>query len=83
MGHTGVIFDTLFLSSDEHQTKIASVSDDRSLRVWSQEDQAGDFKQAAEFYGHRSRIWCVRQAGDMLASVSEDATCKLWENPAG
>ena len=31
-----------------------------------------------EFYGHRSRVWAVRYTGDMLASVSEDATCKIW-----
>ena len=29
-------------------------------------------------YGHRSRIWAVRETAQFLASVSEDATCKLW-----
>lgn len=36
-GHTGVIFDTLILHS-KHQASvcsIASVSDDRSVRIWS------------------------------------------------
>lgn len=29
-------------------------------------------------YGHRSRVWAVRETRSFLASVSEDATCKLW-----
>lgn len=34
-----------------------------------------------ECYGHRSRIWKVSELGydGMLVTVSEDATCKIWE----
>lgn len=46
-GHTGVIFDTLFM----HNGAVASVSDDRTVRVWQND------KQVAEMYGHTSRIW--------------------------
>ena len=72
-GHTGVIFDVRFISPQV----IASVSDDRSIRVWTQKD--GAYVQSRELYGHRSRVWAVRATKDMLASVSEDATCKLWQ----
>lgn len=72
-GHTGVIFDVRFLRQSED---IVSVSDDRSIRVWTPHE--GGYSQSHEFYGHRSRVWAVRETKDMLASVSEDATCKLW-----
>lgn len=34
-GHTGVIFDTLILNWTNSPYSVASVSDDRSVRVWS------------------------------------------------
>lgn len=82
-GHTGVIFDTLFLKLDDSESMssfcIGSVSDDRSVRVWSEKGQI------AEMYGHTSRIWKLDQLaykteGNPLHIVtsSEDATCKVW-----
>ena len=41
--------------------------------------------QELELYGHRSRVWQAIEANmtnpddqDLIISVSEDATCKLW-----
>lgn len=55
-----------------------SVSDDRSIRIWKLLE--GEYKSVSELYGHRSRVWAVQETKDMLVSVSEDATCKVW-NP--
>lgn len=77
-GHTGVIFDSRFMSGS---FDIMSVSDDRSIRIWRLQDNS--YKQEFEMYGHRSRVWAVRQTADMVASVSEDATCKLWSLSEG
>ncbi|CDW88527.1 wd40 repeat domain-containing protein [Stylonychia lemnae] len=76
-GHAGVIFDVKFLK----QNQIASVSDDRSLKIWSIDLQEhGKYHLVKEFYGHRSRIWRLAELGynDLLITVSEDATCKIW-----
>ena len=71
-----MIFDVKFLSDE----LVASVSDDRSLRLWRLGDAA--YQQVACFYGHRSRVWKVRQLGEgALVTVSEDTTCKVWEIP--
>jgi hypothetical protein len=34
-----------------------------------------------ECYGHRSRIWKLNELGfyGMMVTVSEDATCRIWE----
>ena len=72
-----MIFDVKFLSDD----LVASVSDDRSLRLWRLLGDAA-YQQVACFYGHRSRVWKVRQLSQkVLVTVSEDTTCKVWEIP--
>jgi WD40 repeat protein len=61
-GHAGVIFDVKFLDCD----LFASVSDDRSLRLWKLLGLGTDspsYQQLGEYYGHRSRIWKVRELG--------------------
>ena len=52
-GHTGVIFDTVFLDRgmNDQEICVGSVSDDRTVRVWSNE------RQVAQMFGHTSRIW--------------------------
>ena len=79
-GHGGVIFDVKFLRKD----LVASVSDDRSLRVWRLFLAADDiprYQQLGEYYGHRSRIWKLSELGysGLLVTASEDATCKIWD----
>ena len=78
-GHAGVIFDVKFLRKD----LVASVSDDRSLRLWKLNLNDWIYTQLGEFYGHRSRIWKLRELdyNGMIATVSEDATCKIWDIP--
>ena len=76
LGHTGVIFDTLYLRNGA----VASVSDDRTVRVWQ------DGESIAEMYGHSSRIWKLAQLEStsssddelVIVTASEDATCKVW-----
>ena len=46
------------------------------MRVWRKE--GGEYAQKRELYGHRARIWAVRETKNFYATVSEDATCKLW-----
>lgn len=54
-GHQGVIFDTVFLHAKtgcgQGHTMIGSVSDDRTVRVWSVTEE-GQARQIAEMYGH-------------------------------
>ena len=56
-GHTGVIFDVLIYNF----TSVASVSDDRSVRLWpnalTQSDYSSD--NNAVLYGHTARVWRV------------------------
>jgi len=66
-----------FIIGDKKLT-IASTSDDRTVRVWTVDLENQNYSQIFEFYGHRSRVWAVCQTKNYLASVSEDATCKLW-----
>ena len=84
LGHTGVIFDTRFFLSHAN-LQIGSVSDDRSLRIWEYPSdevlslgKRSQPDQVRELYGHRSRVWKVRKTQNFYATVSEDATCKLW-----
>ncbi len=56
-GHTGVIFDVIFCANGG----IASVSDDRTVRFWTNSlDKKIDDPDCVVFYGHTSRIWKVR-----------------------
>ncbi|KAJ2368332.1 WD repeat-containing protein 6, partial [Coemansia sp. RSA 2610] len=67
-GHDGAVFGVAFLDNGA----IASVSDDRAVRVWG---AGGD----TALFGHRARVWaCVDLGGGLLVSASEDGTCRLW-----
>lgn len=54
------------------------MSDDRSLRIWNQNGE-----QTKEFFGHRSRIWAVKETLNFYVTVSEDTTCRLWPKKEG
>lgn len=66
-----MIFDVKFLDRSPGSW-IASVSDDRSVRLWC------DDQQVASLYGHTARIWRVRGFEGGLVSASEDATVRVW-----
>lgn len=70
-GHEGVIFGVRF---NQDGTRLASVSDDRTIRVW-----ALDGAETRVLYGHTARIWDCQFVDDYLVSISEDATCRVWK----
>ncbi len=87
-GHLGVIFRVKWISA---QT-IASVSDDRTVRLWSLPFQegayTGDYQQVWMKFGHNVRVWDVihiegPNKSAILATVSEDASCKTWNAATG
>jgi len=83
-GHTGVLFDSRFIKRKGMDgISILTVSDDRSIRCWDLNLDGGTYNQSLELYGHRSRVWTARQCQGsdgipLIASVSEDSTCKIW-----
>ncbi|KAJ0409694.1 hypothetical protein ATCC90586_007483 [Pythium insidiosum] len=89
-GHDGVIF-KLEWSSDAH--KLASVSDDRTVQLWSHasaEDAASTpFDRAtwlstpygSQFraWGHTARLWDVRFTDVGIITTSEDTMARVWD----
>jgi WD40 repeat protein len=78
-GHTGVIFRMKWRTCPTGRRLLASVSDDRSVRVW---DVSSLAHSSCLFvgWGHICRVWDVLflETG-RLVTCSEDATIKLWE----
>ncbi|OZJ02499.1 hypothetical protein BZG36_04844 [Bifiguratus adelaidae] len=79
IGHEGVIFGIRWF---DDATLLASVSDDRSIRVWKVTQQEGDETpiDCAIIWGHTSRVWDCQFVDSWLVSISEDATCRVWQN---
>ncbi|OLY77986.1 WD repeat-containing protein 6 [Smittium mucronatum] len=81
-GHKGVIFGIRF---SKNGLKITTTSDDRTIRVWefrSNDDLYSSNKcSIKEFvlFGHKARIWDCLILENYLVSISEDATCRIWE----
>ncbi|KAI8321082.1 WD40 repeat-like protein [Martensiomyces pterosporus] len=73
-GHDGVIF-CVRISHDGQE--VASVSDDRTMRLWRLHPSGPD--SAAVLYGHQARIWSCLVLDRFLISCSEDGTCRVWE----
>jgi len=73
-GHCGAVR-ALAFSADG--TRLASASDDRTLRLWS---PAGEGLPECTLFGHSGRVWDVAFAGDVLCSCGEDAEApvRLW-----
>jgi WD40 repeat protein len=90
--HDGVIFK---LKWSEDGTRLASVSDDRTVQLWSNQYHQGDdksntkkqilnlpFTSSFRSWGHAARLWdVVFTANDQgLATTSEDGLCKVWNS---
>ncbi|KAI8050570.1 WD40-repeat-containing domain protein [Syncephalis plumigaleata] len=73
VGHEGVAFKLRFSPDGQH---LASVSDDRTIRIWSLMDTK---KAPTVLFGHQARIWDCQFIDDLLISVSEDCTCVVWK----
>ncbi|CAN1353164.1 WD repeat-containing protein 6 [Linum perenne] len=82
IGHEGSIF-RIAWSSDG--SKLISVSDDRSARIWrvgsafegdpfTQEELAGPV-----LYGHNARVWDCCTFGSLIVTAGEDCTCRVWD----
>ncbi|CAG8465699.1 10974_t:CDS:10 [Funneliformis mosseae] len=75
IGHEGVIFGVRF--SEDGKT-IASVSDDRTVRLWKTD--RNDRSNPLVLFGHMARVWDCHIIDDYLISISEDSTCRVWKN---
>ncbi|PIA16023.1 WD40 repeat-like protein [Coemansia reversa NRRL 1564] len=73
-GHEGVIFG---LSFSKDGQLLASVSDDRSLRIWNLHKQQE--QSVATVFGHQARIWQSVFLDQFVVTASEDGTCRVWE----
>jgi WD40 repeat protein len=78
MGHDQRVRSVVF-SPDG--TKLASSSDDHTVKVWAVE--TGICLQTLT--GHQGTVWCVAFSldGQRLASGSEDETLQLWHVETG
>ncbi|KAJ1991880.1 WD repeat-containing protein 6 [Dimargaris cristalligena] len=79
-GHEGVIFGMRF-SADG--SIVTSVSDDRTVRVWRLPSADDPHKlskpvQPVTLFGHTARVWDCLILSDLLVSISEDSTCRVW-----
>jgi WD40 repeat protein len=72
-GHTGVVN---CVDWREDGRALASASEDRSVKVYEQDD-AGVFRKTCEVWGHSARVWCCRLGGGILATSSEDGTGRV------
>ncbi|KAJ2837720.1 WD repeat-containing protein 6 [Coemansia sp. 'formosensis'] len=79
VGHEGVIFGVHF--SGDRDT-LASVSDDRTLRLWSLhpgDSECASVEPRDTLYGHHARVWQCLILKDCIVTASEDGSCRIWK----
>nr|XP_027099999.1 uncharacterized protein LOC113719126 isoform X1 [Coffea arabica]XP_027100006.1 uncharacterized protein LOC113719126 isoform X1 [Coffea arabica] len=83
-GHEGSIFRIAWLPGG---SKLLSVSDDRSARVWLVNDRGDGFCGAQEvaddfvglvLFGHSARVWDCCIFDNLIVTAGEDCTCRVW-----
>lgn len=81
-GHAGVVH-SVKLSSDG--LSLVSTSDDRSVRFWQFDTIKGEWNLNWVGWGHSARVWSVTFAPalDMVVSVAEDGTTRMWSCTSG
>jgi WD repeat-containing protein 6 len=70
-GHEGAIFN---IEWNGDGTRVASVSDDRTVRLWDVATGTVNI-----LHGHTSRVWKTRFTDNYLLSIGEDAFCRVWD----
>ncbi|RDX94301.1 WD repeat-containing protein 6, partial [Mucuna pruriens] len=79
IGHEGSIFRIAWSSCG---SKLVSVSDDRSARVWGvpveREHSLCHDPIALVLFGHNARVWDCCISDNLIVTVSEDCTCRIW-----
>ena len=77
-GHTFYV-SSVALSPDH--SRIASGSDDGSIRLWN----AQSYEQIGKLHGHTNTIWSLSfsQDGRWIASGSDDNTVRVWNSHTG
>ena len=83
-GHEGAIH---HLAGDDAGATLCSVSEDRSARLWDTRDAWGacdaprELRPRASLFGHTGRVWDAAFVdGDVIATVAEDGTARLWRH---
>ncbi|GKF91219.1 WD repeat-containing protein 6 isoform X1, partial [Tanacetum coccineum] len=69
-------------------SKLVSVSDDRSARIWEVGTGQSDLADGAEvtvshssgpvLFGHSARVWDCCMSDSLIVTVGEDCTCSVW-----
>ncbi|KAK3242223.1 WD repeat-containing protein 6 [Cymbomonas tetramitiformis] len=84
LGHEGSVHRVVW---DAAGRRIASCSDDRTVRVWQvhgNDDHVAsapsmiDLEADSVIYGHTARLWDCYLHEDILLTASEDCTCRVW-----
>ncbi|KAK4273317.1 hypothetical protein QN277_021743 [Acacia crassicarpa] len=79
VGHEGSIFRIAWSSCG---SKLVSVSDDRSARVWAvpikREEVSGHDPVALVLFGHSARVWDCSIFDSLIVTASEDCSCRIW-----
>ncbi|XP_022934499.1 uncharacterized protein LOC111441655 isoform X2 [Cucurbita moschata] len=78
VGHEGSIFRIAWASDG---SKLVSVSDDRSARIWRLNEKGSDADNPGEvtvLFGHNARVWdcCIYDL--LIITAGEDCTCRAW-----
>jgi len=95
LGHDGVIFSCTSIRSG-HYRYIASVSDDRTIRLWKcfvidGQEESRPYELVWTAYGHTARIWhCAFLSWiyhetplDCVITCGEDNTIRIWNMDDG